>query len=69
MLLCKALRSEGEVRVASLVQAEEEAKSALQIYKMYWGDYSVRLANAYCTLGQIHHKMEKLVCAIVQHYL
>ena len=46
--------------MASLAQAEEEAKSAVQIYRMYWGEYSVKLAHAFCTLGQIYHKMDKL---------
>ena len=59
VLLWKASLADEDARQASLLQAEEEAKAAMQIYKVYWGDYSLKLAQSYTTLAQIYAKMDK----------
>ena len=60
VLLWKAsLVDDDGAKQASLLQAEEEAKAAMQVYKQYWGDYSLKLAQAYTTLAQIYARMDK----------
>ena len=55
----KAFHASKETQEMTLCQAETEAKHALELVTIHYGEISLRTAQIYSLLGQIYSKMER----------
>ena len=57
----KAFHSNKETQDATLRHAEREARNALDLVIMHYGEVSLRTAQVYSLLGQVYSKMDRWV--------